>query len=292
MLFQQILGGISIGFIYAIVAVGYSLVFGVLGIMNMAHASTFTLGAHFILMFITLNFGVIPGFIASLILTGIITMCYDSFILSPLRSRPGGTGITVLITAIGFNYILQNLCLVIWGSERKPFPNIFNFGTLYIFGYAIDSTQISIIVVSAVLLAILSYLLYCTKFGLAMRAIQQNMKASKLMGINTKMVISVTFFISGASAVVASFMVASYYQLVYPTMGVTLGAKAFASAVLGGLGLLHGSAVGGLIIGILECIAVMVFGGTYRDAVAFIILILVLCVKPTGLFGKKIDQKV
>ena len=292
MLFQQILGGISIGFIYAIVAVGYSLVFGVLGIMNMAHASTFTLGAHFILMFITMNFGIIPGFIASLILTGIINMCYDTFILSPLRSRPGGTGITVLITAIGFNYILQNFCLVVWGSERKAFPNIFDFGALDLFGYKIDSTQISIIVVSVVLLAILSYLLYGTKFGLAMRAIQQNMKASNLMGINTKFVISVTFFISGASAVVASFMVASYYQLVYPTMGVTLGSKAFAAAVLGGLGLLHGSAVGGLLIGIFECIAVMVLGGTYRDAVSFIILILVLCIKPTGLFGKKIDKKV
>ena len=292
MLFQQILGGISIGFIYAIVAVGYSLVFGVLGIMNMAHASTFTLGAHFILMFITINFGVIPGFIASLILTGLITMGYDFFILSPLRSRPGGTGITVLITAIGFNYILQNLCLVIWGSERKPFPNIFNFGTLHIFGYAVDSTQISIILVSGILLLALSFLLYGTKFGLAMRGIQQNMKASRLMGINTRKVISVTFFISGASAVVASFMVASYYQLVYPTMGITLGAKAFAAAVLGGLGYMHGAAVGGLIIGILECLSVMAFGGTYRDAVAFIILILVLCMKPTGLFGKKIDQKV
>jgi len=292
MLFQQLLGGISIGLIYAIVAVGYSLVFGVLGIMNMAHASTFTLGAHFILMFVTMNFGVIPGFILSLILTGIITMCYDSFILSPLRGKAGGTGITVLITAIGFNYILQNVCLVVWGSERKPFPNIFNFGTLYIFGYAIDSTQISIIVVSALLLGFLSYLLYGTKFGLAMRAIQQNMKAAKLMGINTKLVISITFFISGASAVIASFMVASYYQLVYPTMGITLGSKAFASAVLGGLGLLHGAAVGGLVIGVLECVSVMIFGGTYRDAVAFVILILVLCIKPTGLFGKKIDQKV
>lgn len=292
MLFQQILGGISIGFIYAIVAVGYSLVFGVLGIMNMAHASTFTLGAHFILLFITLNFGIIPGFIASLVLTGLINMCYDSFILSPLRHRPGGTGITVLITAIGFNYILQNLCLVVWGSERKAFPNIFDFGAIDILGYTIDSTQISIIIVSAVLLGFLSYLLYGTKFGLAMRAIQQNMKASDLMGINTKTVISVTFFISGASAVVASFMVASYYQLVYPTMGVTLGSKAFAAAVLGGLGLLHGSAVGGLLIGILECISVMVFGGTYRDAVAFVVLILVLCIKPTGLFGKRVDQKV
>lgn len=125
-----------------------------------------------------------------------------------------------------------------------------------------------------------------------MRAIQQNMKASKLMGINTKMVISVTFFISGASAVVASFMVASYYPVGIPTMGTLLERRLSLPAVLGGLGLLHGAAVGGLVIGILECIAVMVFGGTYRDAVAFIILILVLCVKPTGLFGKKIDQKV
>lgn len=292
MLFQQLLGGISIGLIYAVVAVGYSLVFGVLRIMNMAHASTFTLGAHFILMFITLNWGVIPGFIASMILTGVITMAYDTVVLSPLRDGPGGTGITVLISAIGFNYILQNICLVVWGSERKAFPNIFDRGTYHIGSYAIDSTQIAIMVVSILLLAALSFLVYCTKFGLGMRGIQQNMKASKLMGINTKMIISVTFFLSGVSAVIASFLVASYYQLVYPTMGIALGAKAFASAVLGGLGFLHGSVVGGLVIGILECLSVMLFGGTYRDAVAFVILILVLCVKPTGLFGKKLDEKV
>jgi len=289
---QQIVNGISIGFVYAIVAVGYSLIFGVLRIMNMAYASIFTVGAHFILMFITAKWGMVPAVIATMALTGLVSVFFDFAMLAPLRSKPGGTGTTVLITAIGFNYVLQNLCMVIWGSERKSFPNVIDFGTIRIAGFNFDSTQFVITGVSIILLIILSWIIYGTNTGLGMRAVQQNTKAANLMGVNVKRTITFTFFLSGITAVIAAFLVSSYYQLVYPTMGVQLGSKAFASAVLGGIGILHGSVLGGLIVGILECLSVYFFGGGYREAVAFIILLGVLLVKPTGLFGKKANTKV
>lgn len=293
MLAQQIVNGLAIGTVYAIVAVGYSLIFGILDMMNMAHASIFALGAHFIYTFaISLGMGVFPGLLISLVLTGLVCVIYDKFILAPLRKTEGGSGVVVLITGFGVQYFLLNMLMIIWGSEYKPFPNIFNFGTVYIGNVGFDSTQLFMLGISLLLLLTLTLLVYKTKLGLGMRAIQQNSKAAKLMGVNVNRTISATFFISGVTAVVASLLVASHYQVVYYTMGVSLGTKAFAAAVLGGIGLLHGSVVGGLLIGVAECITVYFFGGTYRDAVAFAVLIIVLLIKPTGLFGKKANVKV
>lgn len=293
MIIQQIVNGLAIGTVYAIVAVGYSLVFGVLNMMNMAHASIFALGAHFIYTFgITLGLGEIPGLIISVLLTGIICVVYDKTILAPLRKTEGGSGVVVLITGFGVQYFLLNMLMILWGSEYKAFPNIFNLGTITIGGVGFDSTQLFMLLIAVILLICLTLIVYKTKLGLGMRAIQQNAKAAKLMGVNVSRTIAATFFLSGVMAVVASFLVASYYQLVYYTMGSTLGTKAFAAAVLGGIGILHGSVVGGLLIGVAECITVYFFGGTYRDAVAFCVLILVLLFKPTGLFGKKVNVKV
>ena len=156
----------------------------------------------------------------------------------------------------------------------------------------INSSQILILVVSIVLLILLTYLINKTKIGLAMRAIEQNEKAARLMGINVDFIIGFTFFLGGASAAIGGVLISSYYQIVYPTMGFMAGLKAFSAAVLGGIGVLYGSIVGGLVVGVSENIATMYFGGTYRDAVAFIILILVLIFKPVGLFGKKAIKKV
>jgi len=271
--------------IYALVAVGYSLVFGVLRIMNMAYASILTLGAHFCLASAP-YFGVFPGFAFALILTGLVSVFFDVSMLAPLRRKKSVSGITVLITAIGFNYVLLNLCQVIWGTERKPFQNIFDFGSFKLGSLKLDSTQLIIMGIVVLLLLVLSYIVYGTRIGLGMRAVQQNMIAAQMTGVDTKRIINITFFISGITACTAGFLVASNYQLVYSTMGVSLGSKAFAAAILGGIGILHGSVIGGIIIGVLECLSVYFFGGTYREAVAYIVLILVLLFMPQGLFGK------
>ncbi len=292
MFLQQIINGISIGLIYALVSVGYSLIFGVLRMMNMAYASILTVGAHFCLSLVQAKFGFFPAIIVALVLTGLVSVFFDVSMLAPLRKKTGSDSVTVLITAIGFNYILLNLCLVIWGSERKPFQNVFDFGSLQVGSVIFDSSQIVIMATALVILAALTWVIYGSKIGLGMRAVQQNTKAANLAGVNTKVVITFSFFISGITACIAGFLIASYYQLIYPTMGVALGGKAFAAAVLGGIGVLHGSVIGGLIVGILECVAVYFFGGGVRDAVAYIILILVLLLVPSGLFGKSENTKV
>ena len=197
-----------------------------------------------------------------------------------------------LITTIGISYIIQNGLMLIYGAERKSFPKILVAEPIRIGKLVINSSQILILVVSIVLLILLTYLINKTKIGLAMRAIEQNEKAARLMGINVDFIIGFTFFLGGASAAIGGVLISSYYQIVYPTMGFMAGLKAFSAAVLGGIGVLYGSIVGGLVVGVSENIATMYFGGTYRDAVAFIILILVLIFKPVGLFGKKAIKKV
>ncbi|MPN49450.1 High-affinity branched-chain amino acid transport system permease protein LivH [bioreactor metagenome] len=182
--------------------------------------------------------------------------------------------------------------MIFFGSEKKSFPAFFDFGMLRIGTSQISSTQILMFVVSLALLLVLTVVIRRTPIGLAMRAIEQNPKAAGLMGININFVISFTFFLGGASAAIAGALISGYYQIVYPTMGFIVGLKAFSAAVLGGIGILYGSVVGGLVVGLSETFAATFLGSTYRDAVAFIILILVLIIRPAGLFGKKNITKV
>jgi branched-chain amino acid transport system permease protein len=188
--------------------------------------------------------------------------------------------------------IIQNLLMIFFNTERKPFPAFFDFGMVKIGSAQINSSQIIMCIVSLVLLAILTLIINKTKLGLAMRATEQNSKAAHLMGIDVNFVISFTFFLGGASAAIAGALISGYYQIVYPGMGFMVGLKAFAAAVLGGIGILHGSVIGGLVVGVSESFAATFLGSSYRDSVAFIILILVLIIKPTGLFGKKDIKKV
>ena len=291
MLSQQLLNGLALGMIYALLAVGYSLVFGILRLVNFFHGSVYAFGAHICLMFISMNFGLLPGIVLSIVFTGILGVLIDMTALKPLRKKKS-IPIAALITTIGISYIIQNGLMLIYGAERKSFPKILVAEPIRIGKLVINSSQILILVVSIVLLILLTYLINKTKIGLAMRAIEQNEKAARLMGINVDFIIGFTFFLGGASAAIGGVLISSYYQIVYPTMGFMAGLKAFSAAVLGGIGVLYGSIVGGLVVGVSENIATMYFGGTYRDAVAFIILILVLIFKPVGLFGKKAIKKV
>ena len=286
MILDQLINGLSVGLVYALVAVGYSLVFGVLRILNMAHSSLYALGANIMAAVIAISLGVPAALVIGILCTAVLAMSFDKFLLRPLRTKQESTMMSMM-TAIGFNYVVQNLMIAIWGSERKSFPAVFGNETITIGGHVIQMVQIYMLAISFVMLGILMYIVYKTKMGMAMRAISQNSKAAGLMGINVKKVITMTFFISGIYAAFAGFLIAVYYEIVYPSMGVVVGNKAFAAAVLGGIGNLPASILGGLLIGIIETFVTFILGGTYRDSIAFVILILVFIFKPTGLFGKK-----
>ncbi len=288
---QYIVNGLTMGLIYALIAVGYSLVFGILKMINMAHGAVYAFGAHMILMFVTWNLGAVPAVILSVLLTGGLLVIYDRTILATLRKKKA-PGIAALITTIGFSYIIQNGLMIAFGTEIKAFPALLGEKMIQVGNVKFAFSQVYILVVSIVLLVGLSLLIHKSKIGLAMRAVEQNSRAADLMGINAKGVISVTFFLSGMSAVIAALLLASYYQTVYPTMGVMIGLKGFSASVLGGIGILYGSAVGGIILGIAESLTVQFLSGAYRDAVAFILLFLILIVRPNGLFGKAKVSKV
>ncbi len=291
MILQELANGLTLGMVYALIAVGYSLVFGILRLVNFSHGSVYAFGAHITMVFVGFNFGIFPALLISIIATGILGITIDKVALAPLRTKKS-KGIAALITTIGISYIIQNLLMTVFGSQTKFFPKLFDYGTINVGGVKIGTTQIFIFFVSVILLAFLSFIIRGTKIGLGMRAVEQNQKAASLMGINVNFIVTFTFFLGGASAAIAGTLISGYYQMVYPGMGYLAGLKAFSAAVLGGIGVLHGSIIGGLVIGVSESFAATYIGGGYRDATAFIILIIVLLIKPTGLFGKKGITKV
>jgi branched-chain amino acid transport system permease protein len=288
---QQLTNGLTLGMVYALIAVGYSLVFGILRLVNFSHGSVYAFGAHMAMLSVAMKFGILPALIRSIVLTGVLGVVIDKIALAPLRAKKS-KGIAALITTIGISYIIQNLLMIIFGSHTKFFPKLFDYGNVYIGGIGFSWTQIFIFGVSLILLLVLSCVIRYTKIGLAMRAVEQNQKAASLMGIDVNFVITFTFFLGGASAAIAGTLISGYYQVVYPNMGYLAGLKAFSAAVLGGIGVLYGSIFGGLVVGVSESFAAAYLGGSYRDAIAFLILIIVLLIKPTGLFGKKGITKV
>ncbi|GHT83922.1 branched-chain amino acid ABC transporter permease [Spirochaetia bacterium] len=284
-LFQQVFNGLALGLVYALVAVGYSLVFGILRLINFSHGAVYAFGAHAALFFVGIHFGPVPGIIFAVIITGILGVLIDKLALEPLRKKKS-IPIAALVTTLGISNIIQNMLVVIFGSQRKPFPDFFNLGTLKVGGIQMNSRQFVMFGVSLALLLFLLLIVQKTKIGLAMRATAQNIKAASLMGINVNNIITLTFFMGGASAAIAGGMVSGYYQVVYPGMGFMIGLKAFAASVLGGIGSLPGALVGGLAVGLIESIAALYIGSNYRDSMAFIILIVVLIFRPAGIFGK------
>ena len=292
MFLQQLVNGITIGSTYALVAIGYSMVFGVLELINFAHGSVYMLGGYFTLMIYTgLGGYFYLAFLLSIILTGIVGFSIDFFALKTLR-RKKAPRLSSLMATLGVGTIIDNCVLLFFGSETKPYPNMLDFGRFEVGGAIISWLQIIILIVAVLLMLITSFLVYKTKIGKAMRATAQNADAAKLMGVNVGGVISFTFIVGSALAAVAGTMVGMYYQAIDSTMGFSVGMKTFAAAVLGGVGVLPGAMVGGLAIGVIETIAASYISSGYRDAIAFAILILVLLFKPSGLFGKKQITKV
>jgi branched-chain amino acid transport system permease protein len=283
---QQLINGLALGVVYALVAVGFSLIFGILRLINFSHGAVYSFAAHVALFFVGIRLGPIPAIIIAVVITGIFGVVIDKATLEPLRKKKSPP-IAALVTTIGIANIIQHLLVVFFGSHRKPFPDFFNMGMVSIGEIQISSRQFIMFGVTFFILILLFLIVQKTKIGLAMRATSQNTKAASLMGINVNSVISTAFLLSGASAAIAGGMVSGYYQIVYPDMGFVIGLKAFAASVLGGIGSLPGALVGGLVVGVIEAFAAYYMGSQYRDSVAFIILIAVLIFRPAGLFGKR-----
>lgn len=296
---QQLINGLADGSILALIALGYTMVYGILRFINFAHGDVFMIGAFagFYLAPMVGKFLPLPsiwaGLIvlaASMIICAVLGILIERFAYRPLRHSPK---LTVLITAIGVSLFLEYTGQFAFGAAPRSFPQIMPVRHItQISGLSIDSNQIVVLIVTIALLIILRFIVLKTKIGMAMRALSFNPEGAALMGVNIDVVISFTFGLGSALAAAAGILFAVLYPAIDPLMGVLPGLKAFCAAVLGGIGNLPGAALGGLIIGIVETFVAGSKYSTYRDAIAFAILILILLVKPSGLLGKKDVEKV
>lgn len=296
---QQLINGLALGSILALIALGYTMVYGILRFINFAHGDVFMLGA-FAGFYLAPKIALIVplpsvgGGLAVLVI--VMAICaalgvvIERFAYRPLRRQPK---LTMLITAIGVSLFLENAGQFVFGATPQKFPELLPVYPLpKLGGLSFNSNQIIVIVVTAMLLIGLRFIVLKTRMGRAMRAVSFNPEAAALMGVNTNVVISFTFALGSALAAAAGILFAMNYPSIDPLMGILPGLKAFVAAVLGGIGNLPGAALGGVIIGITETLVSGYISSTYRDAIAFAILILILLVKPSGLLGKKEVDKV
>lgn len=292
MFLQQIVNGITIGSTYALVAIGFNMIFGVLELTNFSNSSLYMFGAYmsyFLYSYVGLNF--VFAFLLSILITGLLGFCIDRFALRLLRKR-NAPKLAGLITTLGMSMVIDNAIMIFFGTDSKAFENHLNFGKIYIGNAIITWTQVIILGITCILIIVLSILVYKTKLGKAMGAIAQNANAAKLMGIDTDKIIAITFIISGALACIAGTLIGMNYRSIETNMGSSIGVKIFASAILGGVGAVPGAIVGGLILGVVETLVSAYISSGYRDAISFTILILVLLIKPNGMFGYKTINKV
>jgi branched-chain amino acid transport system permease protein len=292
-LLQQLINGLALGAIYALIALGYTMVYGVLRFINFAHSDVFMVGS-FAGYFLARALPAGP-FTGILVLLGAMAICAVlGVVIEKLAYRPlrGRSTLTVLITAIGVSLFLQNLGQRVFGASPRSFPALFPLHQFHIGGVVISSAQIMVFVVTLVLLFSLQYIVLHTRTGTAMRALSFNPTAASLVGVNNDRIISFTFALGSALAAAGGILYASNYPSIDPLMGTLPGLKAFVAAVLGGIGNIAGAAIGGLVIGLVETTVVGLGGSTYRDAVAFAVLILILLLRPNGLLGRKTTEKV
>lgn len=290
---QHLANGISLGSLYALIAIGYTMVYGILRLINFAHGDIFMMATYF--AFYTILIFHIPwyfSFIIAIVLTALLGISIEAAAYKPLRDAPK---ISVLISAIGASFLLENLAIVLFGGVPKPFPtpNILT-DMVNIKGVMIQKLTFYIPIITIVFLLILAYLINKTKSGMAMRALSKDIETSKLMGIDVNKTISFTFGLGSALAAVGGIMWALKFPQIQPLMGVMPGLKCFIAAVIGGIGNITGAVIGGFILGVIEILLVAFLPSLtgYRDAIAFILLILILLFKPTGIMGEKISEKV
>jgi branched-chain amino acid transport system permease protein len=313
---QQLINGLTIGFIYALIALGYTMVYGILRLINFAHGDIYMVGA-FCGYFLAYQLGIATEpsllglggvLIGAMLMAAVVGVIIERFAYRPVRKY---SRMTTLITAIGVSLFIEYLFVAILGNAPRSFPQLLSVpqwlpaamqpdqnGNYRLFGRAsLSIVQILIITVSILLMLMLQWIIYRTKLGTAMRAVSFNLNSAKLMGINTDMIIAFTFALGSALAAAGGVLTAQYNPTIYPLMGIITGLKAFVAAVLGGIGNIPGAVLGGLLIGAAETFVVgygqnIGIPSTYRDAVAFSILILVLLFRPAGLLGSTVQEKV
>lgn len=288
---QQLINGISLGSIYALIALGYTMVYGIIKLINFAHGDVFMLGAFFGFYGITyLHLGFIPALLLAMTICALFGVIIERIAYKPLRNA---TRIAALITAIGVSLFIEYTTIYIRGAQSVAYPSDVLPNVKYSFlGATVNLQSIVILVVSVVLMILLQFIVHNTKIGKAMRAVSFDADAARLMGINVNNTISATFAIGSALAGAAGVIFGVYYTKIEPLMGIVPGIKAFVAAVLGGIGIIPGAMVGGLLLGVLETFVSAIGYSLWRDGVVFVVLILILIFKPAGLFGKNIREKV
>jgi branched-chain amino acid transport system permease protein len=301
---QQLINGLTLGSVYAMVALGYTMVYGIIQLINFAHGEVVMIGAMVAFTVIGMLHGesalpplmiVALGGAAAIPACVAVAACMERMAYRPLRGAPR---LAPLITAIGVSIILQHVAMMVWSRNPLAFPQILENRVFHVAGATVSSVQLAIWFVSTLMMAALTWVVYRTRLGIAMRATSQNPQVAGLMGIDINRVIAATFAIGAALAAIAGVMVGTYYGIAHYTMGSLLGLKAFCAAVLGGIGNLPGAMLGGLILGVVEALGAGYigdltgnwFGSNYQDVFAFIVLILVLVFRPSGLLGERVAQ--
>ena len=284
--------GISLGSIYAIIALGYSMVYGIAKMLNFAHGDVIMIGAY-ICFCATQYWGMAPitSVVVAMVVCTLLGVVIERLAYKPLRAA---SSLAVLITAIGMSYLLQNSALLIWGANPKSFPSVVSIGSISLFDGRMLISGETVVTVLANIVIMIALTLFTgkTKMGKAMRVVSEDKGAAELMGINVNATISLTFAIGSALAAIAGVLLCSAYPALTPTTGSMPGIKAFTAAVFGGIGSIPGALIGGLLLGVIEILGKAYVSTELGDAFVFAVLIVVLLVKPTGLLGKKVHEKV
>ena len=291
-LIQYLINGISIGSVYAIIALGYTMVYGIAKMLNFAHGDVIMVGAY--ISFCVTNYLGLPAIVSIVVAMGVcvvLGVLIEGLAYRPLRGTPS---LTVLITAIGVSYFLQNAAQLIWGTAPKNFTSVVTMKPIHLFdGQLVITGEVLLtVVVSAAVMAFLTLFTSRTQMGKAMRAVSEDRDAAQLMGINVNQTISTTFAIGSALAAVAGVLLCSTVPTLQPTTGSMPGIRAFTAAVIGGIGSIPGAMVGGLALGVIETFSKKYISTDFSDAIVFAVLILILLVKPAGLLGKQTQEKV
>ena len=293
---QQLVNGISLGSIYALIALGYTMVYGVLRLINFAHGDVYMLGAYAGYYLSRRLKGDEPSLAGALVvmLGAMLTCAVVGIIIERFAYRPvrRAARLTLLITAIGVSLFIENAAQLVFGPDPKFFPSLAPRADFIVGGVRLTSEQLTVIAVSVILMILLRFFILKTRTGKAMRAVSFNLDAAKLMGISTDKIIAITFALGSALAAAAGVLIGMQIPKIDPLMGINYGLKAFVAAVLGGIGNVPGAVLGGLLIGASEVMVVGYLSSTYRDAIAFGILILVLLLRPQGILGRTQKEKV
>ncbi|WP_293673437.1 branched-chain amino acid ABC transporter permease [uncultured Parolsenella sp.] len=291
-LLTNLINGLSLGSVYAIIALGYTMVYGIAKMLNFAHGDIIMVGGY--VCFCAVNYLGLPagvGVLLSIVACTVLGIVVERLAYKPLRNAPS---LDVLITAIGVSYFLQNAALLIWGSDTKSFPSVVDLPSVSLFDGQLVISAITIVTVLSGIVVMIALTAFTgkTRMGKAMRACSEDRGAATLMGINVNSTISLTFAIGSGLAAIAGVLMCSAYPTLIPTTGSLPGIKAFTAAVIGGIGSIPGAFVGGLVLGVIEIFAKAYVGTQLADAIVFGVLIVVLLVKPSGLLGKTVREKV